>query len=224
MGKRHFSFLTGNSPEQPSSFSRLPPLDIPSQTPHHPLITSSSLNHSYNEISNGTRINKQSTPETSMTDNQITEYRDKFRPFDSYHWDNSEGAYRTRTNSVGEVTDNCNGTDWLRESNDRQATALSYEKRGLSGHFCVTGSSIGDHFEDNGEVDSLTTHGEDDKNEGHMIGSYLSSLYDDWYDIPIQGRKWAEEEKAFQKHRWNGDIGNYSHECPRFKEWSILDR
>lgn len=170
MGKRHFSFLTGNSPEQPSSFSRLSPLDMLSQTSHH-LLKNDTMSYSLPPLT-GT-----------------TEYRDKYRPFDSYHWDNSEGAYRTRTNSVGEVTDNCNGTDWLRESNDRQATALSYEKRSLSGHFCVTGSSIGDHFEDNGEVDSLTTHGEDDKNEGHMIGSYLSSLYDDWYDIPIQGRK-----------------------------------
>jgi len=73
-----------------------------------------------------------SLTKTETTDDKLTEYQDKFQPFDSYHWDNDDGAYRKRTGSMDEVADKCEGTDWLHQSEERHAEALSYKERDLS--------------------------------------------------------------------------------------------
>jgi len=108
-------------------------------------------------------------------DDKLTEYQDKFRPFDSYHWDKDEGVYRKRTGSTGEVKDNCDGSDWFRLSTESHDKALSYEKRALSDDVIVTGSSA-----------DPAINGADHEKVGQTMGSYLESLYNEWFDTKIR--------------------------------------
>src|SRR5262249_14867626 len=74
--------------------------------------------------------------------------------------------------------------DWLRETRERHATALSYQKRSLSGHSCVVGSPRTAREGARDEASTPSSNG---------VGSYLTSLYDDWFDVQIRDE--AERRK-----------------------------
>jgi len=120
-----------------------------------------------------------------------TEYKDQFKPFHLYVWDQVDCAWRRTSSSpspsqaVSSPPPPTPTIDWLRETRERHATALSYQKRSLSGHSCVVGSP---RTASEGARDETST-----PSSSNGVGSYLTSLYDDWFDVQIRDE--AERRK-----------------------------
>jgi len=179
MEKKHFS---SDKSEEPPSF-RVTPLDIP---------LTSTLPRRSRPV-HGKRLHPwrmRSSPKSPIPKGD----QDKFRPFDSYHWDKVKGFYSERTGSTDEVADMCKGEDWLRQSEERHAEALSNEKRDLSDDVGASGQQGSRYSQSKTEV---YAHRRSDHDKvGQTMESYLESLYNEWFNTQNRDERKSRREKV----------------------------